>query len=414
MRFTLGRQLVAALSQDPNLFPFVPTHQVSNIQAVVEPETCRVSADFGNALPIETSEGDFEDIGSLFFGVLKTDAAQGDVLTSAEVEILGPIPYQRPGWYRETAGIVDFDGSGNRWIRDHIAARHLAVLGLRDGSSYQVLNQETADGVYLRADNFVYRLDPGESACVDFYATRYGAPLAATATLSSTSGFMGGAGTGAHLPKIEVPDVNTPEGIVTYAASLQTAADGHGTLTLTASENGPGTPRAYLDGQVYGVAYQLDDLPPGYNTNPFNYLSILAWDLYEIPQPLTWFGAIQPILQQYANLYPIMSRRLFDLADYECVVNNLEILRLSFSLPIEDPNSMPVTRDLSAHKRRAILQWLDSADPATGLPPLGDPPAAEAHLAPSAAPAPEEPGDQPDLGSKVGFVRQAQAAAKQH
>jgi hypothetical protein len=41
-----------------------------------------------------------------------------------------------------------------------------------------------------------------------------------------------------------------------------------------------------------------------------------------------------------------------------------------FSLPEEDPNYMPVTRDLSPAKRALILRWLETAaEPALGAAP---------------------------------------------
>jgi len=79
---------------------------------------------------------------------------------------------------------------------------------------------------------------------------------------------------------------------------------------------------------------------------------------------------IQPIFEQYGNLYPIMSKHLVDLGDYDSVVKHLKILELAFSLPIENPNYMPVTRDLSGHKREMILKWMRSPGEA-GLPLKG-------------------------------------------
>jgi hypothetical protein len=38
------------------------------------------------------------------------------------------------------------------------------------------------------------------------------------------------------------------------------------------------------------------------------------------------------------------------------------ILQFAFSREIEDPNAMPVTRDLSAGKRQMILNWLALPD----------------------------------------------------
>src|SRR4029077_18841156 len=74
----------------------------------------------------------------------------------------------------------------------------------------------------------------------------------------------------------------------------------------------------------------------------------------------------------YANLYPIMGR-LLNLASYEAVAAHASLLAFAFGLPAEDPNHMPVTRDLSPGKRAAILQWLGEPGP-DGKPRLGQPP----------------------------------------
>ena len=71
-----------------------------------------------------------------------------------------------------------------------------------------------------------------------------------------------------------------------------------------------------------------------------------------------------------------MSKHLIDLGNYDSVVKHLKILRLAFSLPVEDANYMPVIRDLSAGKRAIILKWLDN-------PLKGEPPPARAALAPA-------------------------------
>jgi hypothetical protein len=63
-----------------------------------------------------------------------------------------------------------------------------------------------------------------------------------------------------------------------------------------------------------------------------------------------------------------MSQRLVRLDRYEDVVAHRAILQFSFALDISDPNSMPVTRDLSAAKRRMILHWLERPDLPRGEP----------------------------------------------
>ena len=115
--------------------------------------------------------------------------------------------------------------------------------------------------------------------------------------------------------------------------------------------------------------------------NQWNFVSILLWSGFNPPGPVTW-TTIQPIFQQYANLYPVMNRFL-DLGNYEDVVANAELLILAFGVSLDNPNSMPVTRDLSPAKREVILSWLKN--PLSGeVPPK---PVAVAN----AAPAPVDP-----------------------
>lgn len=123
---------------------------------------------------------------------------------------------------------------------------------------------------------------------------------------------------------------------------------------------------------MYGIAYQLTAQPSGYVGNQMNYISILAFDRKDVPAQPTWYRDIQQIFTQYGNLYPIMGRYVVNLGDYQSVCRHLKILRLAFSLPIGDPNHMPVSRDLSAGDRNTILKWLDALGP-DGFPRLGTP-----------------------------------------
>ena len=51
-----------------------------------------------------------------------------------------------------------------------------------------------------------------------------------------------------------------------------------------------------------------------------------------IPNKPTWMRDVQPIFQQYANLYPVM-RPILDLANYADVVSKLSILKNVFERP---------------------------------------------------------------------------------
>jgi rubrerythrin len=56
-------------------------------------------------------------------------------------------------------------------------------------------------------------------------------------------------------------------------------------------------------------------------------------------------------------------RDILDLSDYHSVVQHRRALELVFGLPVEDPNYMPVTRDLSPARRAMLLKWLAEPDP---------------------------------------------------
>ena len=93
-------------------------------------------------------------------------------------------------------------------------------------------------------------------------------------------------------------------------------------------------------------------------------------DSFAAAEPIDFNAHVRPIMAQYAQLYPIMSFHLFDLADYDQLVRHRQPLLLAFQRPIEDPNYMPVTRDLSRAKVEAIVAWLkaETGDPTEPLP----------------------------------------------
>ena len=90
-------------------------------------------------------------------------------------------------------------------------------------------------------------------------------------------------------------------------------------------------------------------------------ISVLVFDN---PAPIdnpTWVD-VQPVLNQYAVLYPAMTRRI-DLSNYEAVFSHSAEILDVISLPILDPAHMPVTRDLSASDRTLIQTWIKNGCP---------------------------------------------------
>lgn len=405
--YVFGRQMIA----DTSASLMVPAGGVYNVQGRFDTEACRLTLDLGNTFPIEDANSGLMDIGQVLVGVLR-DNPQATMASvhASQVAIVGEVPYRNPDWYGQTAGVQDFDLRGQREAMALLPEHPLVLLSpVPASTTFKVLLQETVDGLYLRADQFVFRLDPGETGLLELRASRFGRPLAeADIALTPTQGLMGGSGGGATMspptrPDAAIPDIATPADAFAFPGRVRTDGDGYAAATLRMSDDGPGTPRGYIAGQLYGVAYRLDRQPPGYLSNPLNYVSVLAFSGKTVPDSPTWYDDIQPVFAQYGNLYPIMSRYVVDLNDYASVCTRLKALHLAFSLPRRDSNHMPVTRDLGRGDRDTILKWLSTPD-VDGLPRLGRPAMASTAVASGGASeaAPQVPAAsapaQPDLG----------------
>ncbi len=374
--FVMGRQMVADTTQSP----MVPAGGVFHVQGRLARDVSVLTLDLGNTFPIVDADSGLADIGQVFVGVLKDNPmAPLTTVQASELEAIGDIPYRQPDWYTQTAGVQDFDLRANAAARSLLPSHPLVLFGppAKDGTC-KVLLQETIDGKYVRADDFVFRIEPGTGQLIQLHASRFGKPLAGAAiAATATKGMMGGSGGGATItppmhPPAAIPDIALPADAIGFSTTATTDAAGYATLPLKASPAGPGWPRGYIAGQLYGIAYQLEDLPEKYLANPLNYISILAYSRKDVPEKPTWFGDIQPLFTQYGHLYPIMNRYVVDLTDYAYVVSRLQGLRFAFSLPMHDANHMPVTRDMGQGDRDTIVKWLHSAG-ADGLPPLGEP-----------------------------------------
>nr|MCH9679788.1 hypothetical protein [Deltaproteobacteria bacterium] len=418
--FTTGRQLIPSF---PGPFPVIPGQGVNTCTAVVDDQREVVTIDLGNALPIVTAAGDPMPMGALLLAVAKDqDVEEGGFVPPNELAVLGSIPYQDPS-FQDIAGVIDLDYSDKANVKVLLADHPLIVVQQLGSTGYRVLVRETRAGLALRADQLVHRLDPGVSRPVTIYTTRWGKPCAAKVGLEmvpKAERTIGGPGTGANLNQDTwpVPEVCVPAGALEFAGSetgpagpVDIDASGRGTATLTTNAQGPGNPRGYIDGQIYAVRLRLDGAPPAWHTSPWQFLSVLCWDtLDDDPQLPTWYRDIQPIFEQYGNLYPIMSRHWIDLRDYDQVVRHVRILEMAFSLPESDPNHMPVTRDLSTAKRAMILRWLDETGP-DGLPLRGKPSDKPAPCPPRivARTRPAPAAEVPDPAGKLDFAAQVVA-----
>lgn len=368
--FVAGRQFIASPSA-PN-YPAALNHCVG----VVDAASGQFLLDLGNAMTTATPGGAPSDIGDLILSCQINPGGPATCLGTL-LSTLDPHGYVlSPDWYEMTAGIVSI-------------ALPVGTLAAVQQSSLSVLGpnsfiSECSTGSFVRADDFVFRVSPGEVAQVPLYATQFGQPLpgASIGIVFDNNQLQPSGVNGDNQPL----QVGVPASALSFPATVTTDDQGRATLAIEGSD--PQRPRDFIDGQVYGVRPFIND--GSYFDNPnnaWNFISVLLWDGFQPSSPRVLWSDIQPILQQYANLYPVMNR-FFNLADRAAVLENARFLTRVFSLPEADPNYMPVTRDLSPAKRKAILAWI--ADPQGA--------GAAASPAPPAAAAPATSGKgKPDL-----------------
>lgn len=367
--------------------------------------------DLSNAMPLASPQGALTNLGDVQVGLLKSPSVQETGgLTPQDFEPLGFIPYWEKGWLLATSGIAAIPLTREQARQ---AARTPLALAVYRPDSFdppRLAIAETAGGVLTGVEPLTGRLDAGKALRTTFFVTQYGHPVA-NETLALTqlgpSPYQGGGSPSApRQPRAAIPDMGTPKDGVSLPSSVTTGEDGRATITLTAGHLS--TPRGYLDGQLYQVDFQPTRLPRPAR-GPFDLLTVHVRDDFKVPQGAepTWSGQIEPIFVQYGNLYPVMSRRLVDLGDPRDVLRHRSILKLAFSLPMEDSNHMPVTRDLSEPKRQAILSWLDrmETDP-TFKAALDE--CERSGKPPRRASAPARPAQPPNVepeGGKTTFAR---------
>jgi hypothetical protein len=381
----VGRHFMAVATGGGNFF--VPQGKINFCPAVVSAGEGKIYLDLGNSLPTTTSGGAIAPVGQLALGY-----------AGAAPETIDTIPYLGDHWYENTAGVMALPSGRNLTGEEiqEIAANPL-VLALTDanGNSTGGIN-EPADGLYARADQFVFRANPGDRAEARIYATRYGRPYAGARIVN----ILDPSQLQPSSPLGPAPAVALPDSALDFPARLTTGPDGVATLPIRVAD--PGNPRQFIDGQVYGIRPLLEEtLAYGTNDtyNPWDFVSLLAFSGFAAADPVVWHGCLQPIFEQYANLYPVM-KHFLDMADYESVSANVKLLLLAFGLPPGDPNSMPVTRDLSAAKRAAIIRWLSHPGP-DGKPVKGVAAATQAAPMAPPAPVPEQVTELPQRGGKA-------------
>jgi hypothetical protein len=358
-QMVLGRHFMAKAAAGGNFFK--PAGGINFFAGCVDEKTSSIFLDLGNALTTSSPGGSPNNVGDLTLGAYNPIATPGNpagtVLPLGTISAHGTNGYASdPKWYSRTAGIVVLSLTGPQLALVESAS---LVLSSANGS----MIAEWTSGAFVRADQFVFRMSPGDRVEIAVFATQWGRPLvgANVSFVADPSQLQ----PSNMINPNDIPPVATPSSALSFNGSAITDKTGKAILEVEASD--PQNPRGFIDGQVYGIRPGLTDAQ--YTTGPVNqwdFVSFLVWDAFTPAEPITWSGCLEPVFQQYANLYPVMLRFL-DLSSYEQVCANVRLLQLAFALDPSNPNSMPVTRDLSPAKRQAILKWL--ANPVRGAPP---------------------------------------------
>jgi hypothetical protein len=306
------------------------------------------------SMPVTDSVGKVSaDYTNLSVGIASAKGSAKDYVNIGTITVNDPAH-----WLADTGGIVSFSLSDEQI---ELLADQPLTLYQENSGTVTVLATESEGGWYIRADQNVQRLDPGDSESTDLYVYRWGMPAAGKqvkVTLDPKVTGAGGAGQGEKdPPKAPIPPNNVPKGKVNITTPSLTDTYGKTSVLLTGID--PENPRKYIDGQIYLHSYSIDGVSK-LSTYFNDKIIVHLRDAFTVPQNPTW-NDVRDIWVQFGNLYPIMSHHIADFNAAGELLKRREILLLAFTRDINDPMYMPVTRDMSAAKMEALIRWLKNA-----------------------------------------------------
>ncbi|HET9620364.1 MAG TPA: hypothetical protein VFP84_03280 [Kofleriaceae bacterium] len=323
--------------------------------------------DVSNALPLADS-GEPKPLGNLQMALLRReDISEAAIIGSEDYIALGVLDATESLLHTQS-GLQTFAIPAS--MAHAIAKSPLALVQISTTTpgEAQVILREQPGGRDVRVDDLSFKLDPNNphkvAREVPIVATRYGEPLAGAAIAFQPAPPAPDVGdaptdrTPETTPRAPIPYTNSPIGVLSFTPQVATT-DEHGRATVTVrAPTRMGRPRGYLDGQLYAIPYNFADGQAAL-MQTFDQVSIMVYSSFAASAQPSW-SEIQPILQQFANLYPIMSKGLFDFSQQAICDANAHLLHFVMSKDEHDPDYMPVTRDMSLTKREAILRYLES------------------------------------------------------
>ena len=214
-----------------------PAGKLNFCVAAVDEAAGKVHLDLGNALPTDDAR--------------RPASRPRDALARAPADrrrsSLGESRTGDAGWYERTAGVVD---AARRPRADRRGAeadlrRPLALVAREPGRHAAHAVAEPPGGLHVRADQFVFRLEPGRQRDVrGVRDATSGAPLRGSHDLrrpSTRRQLQFGSPTPPVATRRRHP-LPAPTVVAGATASRRCRSSG----------NDPGNPRGYIDGQVYG------------------------------------------------------------------------------------------------------------------------------------------------------------------
>ena len=324
----------------------------------------KVVIDLSNGLPTNT-DGTQRDIGDLYIGY--ADSTNGCLQI---IEPNTPIPYMESYWLKSGA-IATYSLTENE--NSHLLNNPLIVIQKIQGTDGEPLcgslPSVSESGIvilqereyFVRPYNYyIDRLEyQGGTSSKTLLVTKYGSPVSVQIKVTPRN-----------------PDIIPANGVTPDVAIKTSNSAGHVTFEFSVTRSIP-YPRQYnsvdcpdhntntlpIDGQVYYFVYCV--VLPGetdctYSSNErVTELVFLAFSTIQYNTPYTWVDHVEPIFYQYADLSPVM-KSIVDLSNYTAVTLpwNIELIKHSLLLDLEDANYMPTTRDLSPTKRAMIIEWL--------------------------------------------------------
>jgi len=318
----------------------------------------------GNSLPTEMpGQTPWADK----LGELWLVAFPGGTITTENARPIKQIPYDANGFINQQAGLFVAG------LHDDYSKTPLGLLSIfinETANTQVILLAEHPQGYYLRADQFVFRMNPGiattgdfprgETASAQICALQWGRPVpdntGITVTMMSeaqaqqyTSATLGTSGTNG------IQNVSIPQDILqvngqAFPITLQTT---NGVASFQLSCTAPGNPRTYVNGQVYFLNYGFADssISTGYNQDPDDLFSVLVYDQTAEPTG-------EEILQKFGRLYKIMSF-LTDKTKIE-QIDLRNMIKLLLEKPFTEIVHMPVSRDIAEAERAKVIAWINA------------------------------------------------------